>query len=259
MNSSELLIVATTVVDRISAKFDKLIRPPKKGRKHCNRPEDALENLGVLTKEDFDQYRDYLGLPHLVELIDGNLVKELPQKRYMLIKDWCNFTDWIAILTSLYCIVRVTKPISVVETGIGEIGMTSTFILRGLEDNRQGKLYSIDTDKFYPIYGYHVGRGIPDFLKHRHKVVVGSSQKELIPLLKDIGPIDIFLHDGDHKYRTKYFEYETSYSFLKKNGFIISDDSWDSSFDKFVSKHDMKNCSLKYGKGDSFSLARKQN
>ena len=258
MSNNEFTILASTVIDRISAKLDRFLKPPNKSRKICENPRQALMDFDIISKEEYDGYIIDLNLPNLIESIDQNLKKGLPESRYFLVKKWRDFTDWIEILVSLYCLVRATKPSKVVETGIGEIGMTSTFILRGLEDNGKGELFSIDTDKFYRIYGYHVGRGIPDCLRKNQRIVLGSSQKELIPLLKDVGPIDIFLHDGDHKYRTKYFEYETSYPHLNKGGMIVSDDTWDSSFDVFVSNLRLMNRSVKYGKGNFFSFAKKQ-
>lgn len=252
-------IVATTAFDRLNARFDRWIRPPKTDRKLCLNPFSAINEVSNIPIEDLDRYRLDLKLSNLFEQIDVSLRKNLPVERYAEVKEWRNFGEWINILVSLYCLVRATKPEIIVETGIGEIGMTSTFLLRGLEDNNGGELYSIDPDKFYPIYGYHVGRGIPDYLKHRQTGVIGLSQDKLEPLLVEKGPIDLFLHDGDHKYRTKFYEYEVSYAFLNKSGFIISDDSWDSSFDIFASKYKLNNCSVKYGKNDFFSFARKGN
>lgn len=233
------------------------MRPPSKGRKLCKSPFEALKSLNVLSDEDYDKYSLDLDLPRLIGLIDENLRKNLPTERYVIIEGWRNFTDWITILISLYCLVRATKPKRIVETGIGEIGMTSTFILQGLEDNKMGELYSIDPDKFYLIHGYSVGQGIPDHLKDRQTTVTGPSQKKLQPLLRDKGSIDIFLHDGDHRYKTKYFEFESSYSFLRKDGFILSDDTWDSSFDMFVMKYRLDNYSVRYGGYDYFSFAKK--
>ena len=80
------------------------------------------------------------------------------------------------------------------------------------------------------------------------------SQNSLEPLLKMNGQIDIFLHDGDHRFKTKLFEYETAYKYLKSGGVLMSDDTWDSAFDLFVSKHKIKGYSVKYGKNDFFSL-----
>ena len=132
-----------------------------------------------------------------------------------------NFKDWISILESIYVLIRLLKPNLVVETGVGEIGMSSTYILTALEDNNHGHLYSIDPDKFYSFYGYHVGSGIPENLRKRHTLVYDISQNSLEPLLKIHGQIDVFLHDGDHKYKTKMFEYETAYKYLRSGLFRL--------------------------------------
>jgi len=43
----------------------------------------------------------------------------------------------------LYSIVRHLRPDVVVETGVGG-GLSSAFLLKGLQDNQRGRLYSID-------------------------------------------------------------------------------------------------------------------
>ena len=48
------------------------------------------------------------------------------------------------------------------------------------------------------------------------------------------------MHDGDHGFKTKLFEYETAYKYLNDRGVIMSDDAWDSAFDLFVQKYKNK-------------------
>ena len=97
-----------------------------------------------------------------------------------------------------------------------------------------------------------MGSGISENLRKRHTVVNDISQNSLESLLKTNGQIDIFLHDGDHRFKTKLFEYETAYRYIKKGGVIMSDDTFDSAFDLFVSKHKIVGYSVKYGKNDFF-------
>lgn len=62
----------------------------------------------------------------------------------------------------VYAIVRVLKPEIVVETGVAS-GLSSAYILQALEENRKGKLYSIDLparEGSYPErYSECLGRG----------------------------------------------------------------------------------------------------
>lgn len=131
----------------------------------------------------------------------------------------------------LYVLIRSMKPDIVVETGVSS-GESSTFILQAMEDNKKGKLYSIDlppeSDQqdrmiIFPP-GKTSGWVIPDDLRHRWELNLGTSQKLLLPLLQKLKSIDIFFHDSLHTYDHMMFEYETSWDFIRNGGILISDD-----------------------------------
>ncbi|MFA5089295.1 MAG: hypothetical protein WC552_09725, partial [Candidatus Omnitrophota bacterium] len=65
----------------------------------------------------------------------------------------------------LYALIRSKKPEKVVETGVGP-GMSSAFILKALQRNGYGKLYSIDLPGFdkqyYPKIGKPFDTHVPD-------------------------------------------------------------------------------------------------
>jgi len=134
---------------------------------------------------------------------------------------------------TLYTIVRIREPNIVVETGVAH-GMSSAFILQALEDNGQGELYSIDLPPtglrladglaYYISEGKEVGWVIPDHLRHRWHLILGESSKELLPLLKQLGEVDIFLHDSLHTFENMRFEYEAAWSFIAKDGILLSHD-----------------------------------
>lgn len=69
-----------------------------------------------------------------------------------------------------------------------------------------------------------LGAMIPDNLRDRWELVYGMASKKLKPLLDSIKPIDIFIHDSAHTYSNMMFEFQTSWSFIKEGGFLISDD-----------------------------------
>ena len=128
---------------------------------------------------------------------------------------------------SLYLIVRVLRPKCVVETGVAA-GRSSAFILRGLYDNGEGKLYSIDPN---PNSGY----AIPRHLKGRWKFINATSEEALFDLLRKLNQIDVFLHDSLHTYECMSFEYKTAWHFIKKGGVLLSDDvSSNSAFQHFA-------------------------
>ena len=119
----------------------------------------------------------------------------------------------------LYCFVRLTKPELVVETGVGA-GFSTAYILKALQINKEGKLYSID---FFNT-GEKCGWIIPDSLKERWELIRGLSGEVLHSLLDRLGSIDIFIHDSDHSYRNMMMEFRATWPFLKKGGIFLAHD-----------------------------------
>ena len=134
---------------------------------------------------------------------------------------------------TLYTITRIRKPDIVVETGVAQ-GVSSTFILQALEDNGRGQLYSIDLPPtgrrladgmaYTMPSGKQSGWMIPNSLRHRWHLILGETSKELLPLLQQLGEIDIFLHDSLHTFENMRFEYETAWPFIAKDGLLLSHD-----------------------------------
>ena len=133
----------------------------------------------------------------------------------------------------LYLIVKLLAPDIVVETGVAA-GESSTFILQALEDNKKGRLYSIDLPSSGPALadgstysqpkGKQNGWIVPDMLRHRWHLTLGDSRSELPPLLKELGQIDCFLHDSLHTRDHMLWEYQTAWPFIKEGGVLLSDD-----------------------------------
>jgi len=138
----------------------------------------------------------------------------------------------------LYIIARALKPQTVVETGVAA-GVSSAFILRALEDNGLGELYSVDMPNYdvelwrkgiilTPVSEFPderlPGFVIPPDLKRRWNLRIGLSKDVLSPLLCEIGEVDIFLHDSEHSYENMKFEYETSWPSIRLGGLLLSHD-----------------------------------
>jgi hypothetical protein len=155
---------------------------------------------------------------------------------------------------SLYAVIRLVKPKIVVETG-GTPGKSSAFMLRAMERNGFGELWTVDlppsktavtrlprTDlvqfRVLPP-GKSSGWAVPDWLKTRQHTVLGVSQEKLPPLLKSLNIIDIFIHDSDHSYEHMLWEFETAWPHIRSGGLLLSDDAWDNNaFVEFCeSKH----------------------
>ena len=123
----------------------------------------------------------------------------------------------------LYGLCKIMKPDVVVETGVA-YGQSSSYILQALKENNNGILYSID-NIFRPWESLEmIGNAIPQNIRKRWKLIVGSSVVKLEEILRSKKTIDVFLHDSLHTYKNMLFEYNMSWPFIKKNGFLISDD-----------------------------------
>lgn len=124
----------------------------------------------------------------------------------------------------LYLICRLLRPKVIVETGVSD-GFSSSFILKALEENNQGKLYSID----FPNQPGHENRNqsgwlIPLDLRPRWELIIGDSKQKLPDLIERLKTIDIFSHDSDHSYNHVLFELNTVWPVIAQKGIVLVDD-----------------------------------
>lgn len=138
---------------------------------------------------------------------------------------------------SMYALVRLVRPAVVVETG-GTPGKSSAFILRAMDRNQHGELYTIDLppsrttlDLLPPARSHDVlpvGLGsnwcVPNNLRNRQHLLVGPAQESLPDLLNGLRELDLFIHDSDHSYEHMTWEYKTVWPFLRAGGYLLSDD-----------------------------------
>jgi len=143
----------------------------------------------------------------------------------------------------LYFIVRMAAPEVMVETGVAH-GVSSWTILNAMHRNGKGKLYSIDLPNL-DLQSYNPenlqktsGWVVPDLLRQRWELRLGSSVELLPTLMSELGAIDIFFHDSDHSYENMLFEFNAVFHGVKSGGLIISDDVHkNTSFSEFVHTH----------------------
>ena len=140
----------------------------------------------------------------------------------------------------LYALCKIIKPEIVVETGVA-YGISSAYILQALYENDKGTLYSVDS-VFKPWETRKmIGNAIPKNLQSRWKLIIGTGSEKLDKLFQSIEKTDIFLHDSLHTYKNMLFEFQTSWSFIKNNGFLLSDDILDNNaFLEFYSSNNGK-------------------
>ncbi len=159
---------------------------------------------------------------------------------------WIDFPNCFII----YLIIRHIRPDVVIETGVGP-GGSSAFILKALNDNKKGILYSIDLPgndaivypkigKNFNIHvpnGWEVGWLIPPWLKNRHFLIIGDSRKELVKLLNRLNKkVDVFLHDSLHTDEHILMEFTTVFPAMSSKGVLLCDDVvdyWSLAFIKF--------------------------
>lgn len=175
-----------------------------------------------------------------------------------------------ALYIPLYLMVRILKPEYVIETGVHR-GVSSLFILKALNDNNRGILYSIDL----PLAEYDsdtrgstksilppekIGICIPDNLRKRWNLILGDSKKELPPLLAKIQTIDMFVHDSEHTYEHMVWEFQTVWPYIKSGGLLIADDTnWNDAFEKFVGEVGCDSMQLNRDKGvETFGMIIKK-
>ena len=136
---------------------------------------------------------------------------------------------------SLYVIVRVLKPNLMVETGVAN-GKSSAYILRAIDKNGTGALFSIDKPEFQDDPA-SINRGealiprnlesgwmVPDSLRSLWTLRLGDAA-ELLPVLRsELKDIDIFFHDSLHTYDHMKFELALARDWVRTNGVILCDD-----------------------------------
>jgi predicted O-methyltransferase YrrM len=109
------------------------------------------------------------------------------------------------------------------ETGVA-YGVTSAYMLQALEDNAFGRLVSIDLPPLSRKARQWVGTLVPDHLRHRWNLHIGSAQKLLPKLLRQEGKLDMFVHDSLHTYAHMQWEFATIWKALQPGGVLIADD-----------------------------------
>ena len=127
------------------------------------------------------------------------------------------------LAATTYALVKILKPATVIETGVGA-GVSSWTILKAMEENGTGRLVSIDlptpNTELLPDVGYLV----PDELRHRWDLRTGPSSRILPQALNELGDIDMFQHDSRHSYSNQINEYNTAWQSIKLSGILVSDD-----------------------------------
>jgi predicted O-methyltransferase YrrM len=119
----------------------------------------------------------------------------------------------------LYALVRIFRPRVMVETGVAN-GYSTFFILKAMESNGLGDLHSVDVSG-------DVGRLIAISERtrwHLHVLETHAVQQEFEGLVRRLPPIDLFMHDSNHRYEWQDLEFNTVLPRMAPDGIVASDD-----------------------------------
>ena len=122
-----------------------------------------------------------------------------------------------------YLLCRLIEPSVVVETGVA-YGVSSAFILKALEANGRGTLYSVDLPPLRREAERFWGVAVPEELRDRWRLHRGASARVLPRLLRETGPADLFVHDSLHTHQNMCREFETAWPYLRTGGALLADD-----------------------------------
>jgi hypothetical protein len=140
-----------------------------------------------------------------------------------------SFSGWddadAAFARAAWCLARHTETLTVVETGVAR-GLTTRVILEALQANGHGRLFSIDLPP--PLEQRRLaterGAAVTEEVRARWRLIDGSSRRYLPGLLRELGTIDMFIHDSRHTRRNISFELQLAWRALRPGGFLLADD-----------------------------------
>jgi hypothetical protein len=122
-----------------------------------------------------------------------------------------------------YAVCRAVRPRVVVETGVG-YGVTTSYVLAALEQNRAGELHSVDLPPLDRGAEDYAGALVPERLRSRWTFRRGMSRRVLPGVLQRVRPVDVFLHDSMHTYDNMRFELREALTAMRGGGVLLADD-----------------------------------
>jgi predicted O-methyltransferase YrrM len=123
-----------------------------------------------------------------------------------------------------WCLARHLRPCRVIETGVGR-GLVSRLLLEAMARNGMGELWSIDLPPLLERdLAQQTAAAVPERLHPRWTLLRGSSRRLLPSLVRDLGTIDMFVHDSMHTTRNLRLELDQIWPALRLGGVALIDD-----------------------------------
>lgn len=167
---------------------------------------------------------------NVAEILEEPALREVEERTRRLLADIRNedtFTlYWAAdsVMARLcYLACRLIEPETVVETGVA-YGVSSVFMLKAMEENGRGTLYSVDLPPLRRRYERFWGIAVLDELRGRWRLHRGTSASVLPRLLGEIRTPDLFVHDSLHTHRNMRREFDAVWPYLRDGGLLLADD-----------------------------------
>ncbi len=137
----------------------------------------------------------------------------------------------------LYTLVRLLRPRHVIEAGVSS-GVSSAHFLAALRRNRQGRLHSIDLptrqrraalgqgESIVAVPpGRESGWAVPERLRSDWDLRLGPTEELLPKLARELGEVDLFLHDDLHTPAHLTFELETLRPHFAPRATVLADNT----------------------------------
>ena len=169
-------------------------------------------------------------LGRVAEILDEPAIRETEEDTRRLLEDihdgdpfsprWAADSRFARLC---YLLCRLISPSVVLETGVA-YGVSSVFILKALEENGHGALYSVDLPPLRSEYERFWGIAVPEALRGRWMVHRGSSARVLPQLLQEIRTVDLFVHDSLHTHKNMHREFDTVWPHLRNGAVLLADD-----------------------------------
>jgi hypothetical protein len=125
------------------------------------------------------------------------VAEELHDRGFAFGRHTCGQCDADAALgRAPWCTVLHPRPAVAVQTGVAR-SITSRIAPEALERNGEGHLWSVDLPHpFERDLRVQRGIAVPAHRRSRWSYIEGSSRRRLPGLLRDLGRVDVFVHDS---------------------------------------------------------------